>query len=61
MLQPQGEGPIATGEEDEKTVFTNEGVLYNYDPAGWKERGRGELRVKVAPSGKRRWHPPCTR
>ena len=28
-----------------------DGVLYNFDPAGWKERGRGELRVNVAPSG----------
>ena len=51
VLQPQRDGPIATGEEDEKTVLSNEGVLYNFDPAGWKERGRGELRIKVAPSG----------
>lgn len=46
---PEG-GPIATGEEDENTVFFSESVLFNFD-AGWKERGRGELRVLVAPSG----------
>lgn len=52
---PEG-GPIATGEEDENTVFFSESVLFNFD-AGWKERGRGELRVLVAPSGQC-WHWP---
>ena len=50
VLQLAEGGPIATGEEDENTVFFSESVLFNFD-AGWKERGRGELRVLVAPSG----------
>ena len=42
---------MPTGEEDEATEFQHDGVLYGFDPAGWKERGRGELRVNIAPSG----------
>ena len=51
VVPPKSEEPMPTGEEDEATEFQHDGVLYGFDPAGWKERGRGELRVNVAPSG----------
>lgn len=49
------EQPVTTGEEGEKTVFAGEAALFEYDAnRQWKERGRGELRVNVAPSGQGR-------
>ena len=38
----------ATGEEKERTLFSADGVLFEWDAAGrWRERGRGEVRVNV--------------
>jgi len=45
-----------TGEEGETTVFSAEGVLYEWEGGdvvktvgAWKERGRGELRLNLPP------------
>ncbi|XP_039143360.1 nuclear pore complex protein NUP50A-like [Dioscorea cayenensis subsp. rotundata] len=45
------EVPIETGEENEKAVFTADAILYEYLDGGWKERGKGELKVNVSVSG----------
>jgi Ran-binding protein 3 len=45
------EGPVETGEENEKAVFTAESALYEYLDGGWKERGKGELKLNVPISG----------
>lgn len=47
MLPPAPER-VLTGEEGERTVFTCEGKLYQFDKdlaVKWKERGTGELKV----------------
>lgn len=45
------EVPIETGEENEKAVFTADSVLFEFFDGGWKERGKGELKVNVARDG----------
>ncbi|KAF5808075.1 putative Ran binding domain, PH-like domain superfamily, nuclear pore complex, NUP2/50/61 [Helianthus annuus] len=45
---------IETGEENEKAVFTAESVLFEFVDGGWKERGKGELKVNVLTSGTRK-------
>ncbi|KAK3028317.1 hypothetical protein RJ639_037779 [Escallonia herrerae] len=45
------EVPVETGEENEKAVFTADSVLFEFLDGGWKERGKGELRVNVSTSG----------
>ena len=45
------EGPVETGEENEKAVFTADSALYEYLDGGWKERGKGELKLNVPVSG----------
>ncbi|KAK1265028.1 hypothetical protein QJS04_geneDACA021310 [Acorus gramineus] len=42
------EGPIETGEENEKCVFNADAVLFEFIDGGWKERGKGELKVNVS-------------
>ncbi|CAN4086791.1 unnamed protein product [Withania somnifera] len=42
---------VETGEENEKPVFTAESVLFEYLNGGWKERGKGELKVNVSTAG----------
>ncbi|XP_057460108.1 nuclear pore complex protein NUP50A-like [Actinidia eriantha] len=42
------EVPVETGEENEKAVFTADSVLFEYAEGGWKERGKGELKVNVS-------------
>jgi Ran-binding protein 3 len=48
------EGPVETGEENEKAVFTADSALYEYLDGGWKERGKGELKLNVPVSGTER-------
>jgi len=48
------EGPVETGEENEKAVFTADSALYEYLDRGWKERGKGELKLNVSVSGDER-------
>lgn len=46
---------MTTGEEDEATVWSGEGALFEYDAAKqWRERGRGEARLNVAKDGQAR-------
>ncbi|KAL6657846.1 hypothetical protein ACP70R_005626 [Stipagrostis hirtigluma subsp. patula] len=45
------EGPVETGEENEKAVFTADSTLYEYLDGGWKERGKGELKLNIPVSG----------
>ncbi|XP_072983846.1 nuclear pore complex protein NUP50B-like [Typha latifolia] len=45
------EVPVETGEENEKAVFTADAILYEYLDGGWKERGKGELKMNVSTSG----------
>ncbi|KAJ4763177.1 NUP50 (Nucleoporin 50 kDa) protein [Rhynchospora pubera] len=49
------EVPIETGEENEETVFTADVVLFEFLQGGWKERGKGEvkLNVPVSDNGKK--------
>jgi Ran-binding protein 3 len=51
---PMPEGPVETGEENEKAVFTADSALYEYLDGGWKERGKGELKLNVPVSGSER-------
>jgi Ran-binding protein 3 len=47
------EVPIETGEENEKTVFTADGVLFEFlQRDGWKERGKGEVKLNLPVSDK---------
>lgn len=43
--------PVETGEENEKVVFTADSVLFEFIDGGWKERGKGELKVNVSMAG----------
>lgn len=45
------EVPVETGEENEKALFTADAILYEYLDGGWKERGKGELKVNVSLAG----------
>ncbi|XP_043723940.1 nuclear pore complex protein NUP50A-like isoform X2 [Telopea speciosissima] len=45
------EVPVETGEENEKAVFTADAVLFEYLDGGWKERGKGEVKVNVSTTG----------
>ncbi|GLJ06039.1 hypothetical protein SUGI_0030680 [Cryptomeria japonica] len=38
---------IETGEEKENSVFTADAALFQYINGGWKERGKGELRLNI--------------
>ncbi|KAI3670482.1 hypothetical protein L1987_87817 [Smallanthus sonchifolius] len=42
---------LETGEENEKVVFTADSILFEFIDGGWKERGKGELKVNVLTSG----------
>ncbi|KAI4329277.1 hypothetical protein L6164_021560 [Bauhinia variegata] len=41
---------VETGEENEKVVFNADSVLFEF-VGGWKERGKGELKVNVTTTG----------
>jgi len=45
------EGPVETGEENEQAVFTADSAIYEYLDGGWKERGRGELKLNIPVTG----------
>eukprot|EP00262_Sarcandra_glabra_P010298 TRINITY_DN253_c0_g1_i4.p1 TRINITY_DN253_c0_g1~~TRINITY_DN253_c0_g1_i4.p1 ORF type:complete len:392 (-),score=102.62 TRINITY_DN253_c0_g1_i4:157-1332(-) len=53
-VPPMQEVPVETGEENEKVVFTVDAVLFEYLDGGWKERGKGELKVNVSTAGAER-------
>ncbi|GAB2293564.1 hypothetical protein Dimus_027773 [Dionaea muscipula] len=50
MLSMQ-EVPVETGEENEKTIFCADSVLFEFLDVGWKERGKGEVKVNISTSG----------
>ncbi|KAL6954260.1 hypothetical protein U1Q18_044863 [Sarracenia purpurea var. burkii] len=39
---------VETGEENEMIAFTADSVLFEFAEGGWKERGKGELKVNVS-------------
>lgn len=45
---PMQEVVVETGEENEKVVFTADSVLFEFVDGGWKERGKGELKVNIS-------------
>ncbi|KAM1011373.1 hypothetical protein ACFX13_047484 [Malus domestica] len=45
---------VETGEENEKVVFTADAALFEFIDGGWKERGKGDLKVNVSESEKAR-------
>ncbi|CAH9080465.1 unnamed protein product [Cuscuta europaea] len=47
-FQQMQEVPVQTGEEDEKPVFTADSALFEFLDGGWKERGKGEVKVNVS-------------
>lgn len=53
-LPSMQEVPVETGEENENAVFTADAVLFEYLDGGWKERGKGELKVNVSTKGPER-------
>ena len=42
---------VETGEENEKSVFNADSVLFEFLDGGWKERGKGEIKVNVSSTG----------
>lgn len=42
---------VETGEENEMAVFTADAALFEFLDGGWKERGKGELKVNVLTTG----------
>ncbi|KAK1376029.1 Nuclear pore complex protein like [Heracleum sosnowskyi] len=42
---------VETGEENEKAVFTADSLLFEFLDGGWKERGKGEIKVNVSTVG----------
>ncbi|KAL2623903.1 hypothetical protein R1flu_008148 [Riccia fluitans] len=45
---PLQEVQMETGEEKEKAAFTADAALFEFIEGGWKERGRGELKLNVS-------------
>lgn len=41
------EVPKETGEENEETVFSADSALFEFFDGGWKERGKGEVKLNV--------------
>ncbi|KAJ7951813.1 Nuclear pore complex protein NUP50A [Quillaja saponaria] len=50
-LPTMQEVTVETGEENERVVFTADSVLFEFIDGGWKERGKGELKVNVTTTG----------
>ncbi|CAN6442156.1 unnamed protein product [Victoria cruziana] len=50
-LPTMQEVPVETGEENEKAVFVADASLFEFFDGGWKERGKGELKLNVRLEG----------
>ncbi|KAG7600322.1 Ran binding domain [Arabidopsis suecica] len=48
---PKQEVSTETGEENEKVAFSADSIMFEYLDGGWKERGKGELKVNVSSNG----------
>ncbi|KAK6914917.1 Ran binding domain [Dillenia turbinata] len=53
-FQSLQEVPVETGEENEKTVFMADSILFEFIDGGWKERGKGELKLNISTTGAER-------
>ncbi|CAE5967448.1 unnamed protein product [Arabidopsis arenosa] len=45
---------VETGEENEKAAFTADSIMFEYLEGGWKERGKGELKVNISTTENRK-------
>lgn len=45
---PKQEVSTETGEENEKVAFSADSIMFEYLDGGWKERGKGEVKVNVS-------------
>ncbi|VVA97791.1 unnamed protein product [Arabis nemorensis] len=45
---------VETGEENEKAAFTADSVMFEYLEGGWKERGKGEVKVNISTTANRK-------
>lgn len=50
-LPSMQEVPVETGEENEKSVFVADSLLFEYLDGAWKERGKGEVKVNISTTG----------
>ncbi|KAK9838667.1 hypothetical protein WJX74_000985 [Apatococcus lobatus] len=48
------EADTKNGEEDESTAFHGDGKLFQFVDNSWRERGSGDMRLNVGPSGQAR-------
>ncbi|ESQ30210.1 hypothetical protein EUTSA_v10011504mg [Eutrema salsugineum] len=48
---PKEEVSTETGEENEKVTFSADSIMFEYLDGGWKERGKGEVKVNVSSNG----------
>uniref|UniRef100_A0A1J3DTS3 Nuclear pore complex protein NUP50A n=1 Tax=Noccaea caerulescens TaxID=107243 RepID=A0A1J3DTS3_NOCCA len=48
---PKQEVSTETGEENEKVAFSADSIMFEYLDGGWKERGKGEVKVNVSSNG----------
>lgn len=51
VFPPKQDVSRETGEENEKVAFSADSVMFEYLDGGWKERGKGELKVNVSSNG----------
>ncbi|KAJ0242270.1 Nuclear pore complex protein NUP50A [Hirschfeldia incana] len=42
---------VETGEEDENAAFSADSIMFEYLDGGWRERGKGEVKVNVSSNG----------
>ena len=47
-IPPMKEVEVETGEENEEVVFNADSILYEFMDGGWKERGKGEVKINVS-------------
>ncbi|CAN6997830.1 unnamed protein product [Brassica rapa subsp. trilocularis] len=50
---PKQEVSTETGEENEKVAFSADSIMFEYLDGGWRERGKGEVKVNVSSNGGR--------
>ncbi|CAH8386006.1 unnamed protein product [Eruca vesicaria subsp. sativa] len=48
---PKQEVLVETGEENDKVAFSADSIMFEYLDGGWRERGKGELKVNVSSNG----------
>lgn len=48
---PKQEVSTETGEENEKVAFSADSIMFEYLDGGWRERGKGEIKVNVSSNG----------